>query len=191
MAASRFARVFELAAPDAPGLINFGAQFDPALADPMHEGSPLVGVSGVGLTLQQAFQSCVGEGVEYLSQLQREIDLLHEPGIHDPAERLGPMARELVADAIGASYATGGSAFLASCNQANRPVRGMASGGYLPAPSAGAARNHAALPIEYRIGRRAVTGDCCTARSAGTDRARCCQPLVARWSAGAVYSGAA
>jgi ribosomal protein S12 methylthiotransferase accessory factor len=97
MAASRFARVFELAAPDAPGLINFGAQFDPVLADPMHEGSPLVGVSGVGLTLQQAFQSCVGEGVEYLSQLQREIDLLHEPGIHDPAERLGPMARELVA----------------------------------------------------------------------------------------------
>src|SRR5262249_4939749 len=97
MAASRFARVFELAAPDAPGLINFGAQFDPVLADPIHEGSPLVGVSGVGLTLQQAFQSCVGEGVEYLSQLQREIDPLLEPGVDDPVGRLGPMARELVA----------------------------------------------------------------------------------------------
>src|SRR5436853_7799008 len=32
-AASRFARVFQLAAPDAPGLISFGAEFDPAIAD--------------------------------------------------------------------------------------------------------------------------------------------------------------
>ena len=37
-AASRFARLFELAAPDAPGLFSFGAQFDPALADPLHDG---------------------------------------------------------------------------------------------------------------------------------------------------------
>ena len=49
IAASRFARVFELASPDAPGLFSFGAQFDPALADPLHDGSPMVGVSGVGL----------------------------------------------------------------------------------------------------------------------------------------------
>ena len=49
MAASRFARVFELAAPDAPGLVSFGAQFDPVLADPLHAGSPMVGVSGVGV----------------------------------------------------------------------------------------------------------------------------------------------
>src|SRR5690242_6371179 len=51
-AAARFARMFELSAPDAPGLISFGAQFDPSLADPLHDGSPVVGVSGVGLTLQ-------------------------------------------------------------------------------------------------------------------------------------------
>ena len=38
-AASRFTRVFELTSPDAPGLFSFGAQFDPALADPMHEGA--------------------------------------------------------------------------------------------------------------------------------------------------------
>jgi ribosomal protein S12 methylthiotransferase accessory factor len=75
-AASRFARLFQLAAPDAPGLICFGAEFDPAMADPMHEGSPLVGVSGIGLSLQEAFQGCVGEGVEYLSQLQTAGDLL-------------------------------------------------------------------------------------------------------------------
>jgi ribosomal protein S12 methylthiotransferase accessory factor len=51
-AASRFVRVFELAAPDAPGLVCFGAEFDSALADPLHMGSPLVGVSGVGVSLQ-------------------------------------------------------------------------------------------------------------------------------------------
>ena len=74
IAASRFTRVFELAAPDAPGLFSFGAQFDPALADPLHDGSPMVGVSGVGLTLQEAFQGCIGEGIEYLSQLQTGTD---------------------------------------------------------------------------------------------------------------------
>jgi len=82
-AAARFVRVFELSAPDAPGLIAFGAQFDPALADPMHEGSPIVGVSGVGLTLRAAFQSCIGEGIEYLSQLQAGEDPLRRSDIDD------------------------------------------------------------------------------------------------------------
>ena len=97
LAASRFSRVFELVAPDAPGLISFGAQFDPALADPLHDGCPMVGVSGVGLTLQEAFQGCIGEGIEYLSQLQAGTDLLLKPGIDDWAGKLGPKALELVA----------------------------------------------------------------------------------------------
>ena len=79
MAASRFVRIFELAAPDAPGLISFGAQFYPTLADSLHAGSPVVGVSGVGLSLQEAFQGCVGEGIEYLSQLQTGSDVLSSP----------------------------------------------------------------------------------------------------------------
>lgn len=96
-AASRFARVFELAAPDAPGLFSFGAQFDPALADPVHDGSPMVSVSGVGLTLREAFQSCIGEGIEYLSQLQAGTDLLLKTGVDDRVGVLGPKALELVA----------------------------------------------------------------------------------------------
>ena len=64
-AASRFARVFELAAPDAPGLVSFGAEFDPVLADPLQAGGALVGVSGVGLSLQEAFQGCIGEGISF------------------------------------------------------------------------------------------------------------------------------
>lgn len=96
-AASRFARVFELPAPDAPGLFSFGAQFDPALADPVHDGSPMVSVSGVGLTLREAFQSCIGEGIEYLSQLQTGTDLLLKTGVDDRVGILGPKALELVA----------------------------------------------------------------------------------------------
>ncbi|HEY0803061.1 MAG TPA: YcaO-like family protein, partial [Steroidobacteraceae bacterium] len=86
-AASRFARLFQLAAPDAPGLICFGAELDPAIADPMHLGSPLVGVSGVGVSLQEAFQGCVGEGVEYLSQLQTECDVLLPSSPDDQAAK--------------------------------------------------------------------------------------------------------
>ena len=96
-AASRFVRVFELAAPEAPGLVSFGAEFDPAFADLLHAGSPLVGVSGVGLSLQEAFQGCIGEGVEYLSQLQNGSDLLLCSGVDDHAAKLGPPAQKLVA----------------------------------------------------------------------------------------------
>jgi ribosomal protein S12 methylthiotransferase accessory factor len=92
-AASRFVRVFQLAAPDAPGLVAFGAEFDPAIADSLHAGSPLVGVSGVGLSLQEAFQGCIGEGIEYLSQLQTESDVLLSSGPGDPTAELGPRAR--------------------------------------------------------------------------------------------------
>jgi ribosomal protein S12 methylthiotransferase accessory factor len=88
-AASRFTRVFQLAAPDAPGLVSFGAEFDAAIADPMHAGSPLVGVSGVGLSLQEAFQGCIGEGVEYLSQLQTATDTLQPAAAAAPAAEPG------------------------------------------------------------------------------------------------------
>jgi ribosomal protein S12 methylthiotransferase accessory factor len=78
-------------------LVSFGAEFDPGLADPLQEGSPLVGVSGVGLSLQEAFQGCIGEGIEYLSQLQTANDALERPRIGDPAAKLGPQARDFLA----------------------------------------------------------------------------------------------
>ena len=96
-AASLFTRVFELAAPDAPGLVSFGAEFDPALADPLHAGSPAVGVSGVGLSPQEAFQGCVGEGIEYLSQLQAGNDVLESAGLDDPVAGLGRQGRDFLA----------------------------------------------------------------------------------------------
>jgi ribosomal protein S12 methylthiotransferase accessory factor len=97
MVASRFARVFELAAPEAPGLVCFGAEIDPATADPLHAGSPAVSVSGVGLAPQEAFQGCIGEGIEYLSQLQTGSDVLEWSGPSHPAAGCGPGTREFLA----------------------------------------------------------------------------------------------
>jgi len=75
-AAAQFARIFELGAPEAPGLFCFGAEVDPASIDPLHRGAALLGVSGVGFSMQEAFQRCAGEGIEYLSQLQSGDDPL-------------------------------------------------------------------------------------------------------------------
>src|SRR3984957_9371424 len=91
--ASRFVRVFELAAPEAPGLVCFGAEIDPATANPLHAGSPAGSVSGVGLSLQEAFQGCIGEGIEYLSQLQTSHDVLELLGLNDPVAGHDPTVR--------------------------------------------------------------------------------------------------
>jgi len=91
-AASQFIRIFELGAPEAPGLVAFGAEIDPATAGALHRGSPPVSVSGIGLTVQQAFQGCVGEGIEYLSQLQRADDAVTE---RDGIERVKSRDRHL------------------------------------------------------------------------------------------------
>ncbi len=62
-AAARFRRIFTLDAVDAPGLVVVGAEVDPGLP-----GAPIGNVAGTGITFGRAFESCVGEGVEYLSQ---------------------------------------------------------------------------------------------------------------------------
>ena len=89
-AAAQFVRIFELCVPEAPGLFCFGAEVDPASIDPLHRGSALLGVSGVGMSMQEAFQRCVGEGIEYLSHLQSCDDCLVPPEAVDGAARLSP-----------------------------------------------------------------------------------------------------
>jgi ribosomal protein S12 methylthiotransferase accessory factor len=72
-AAARLRRLFLLPVPDAPGLIFFGGEADPAtlgnetLGKPQ-EGLPIGNLAGSGLEPNRAFESCVGEGIEYLSQ---------------------------------------------------------------------------------------------------------------------------
>ena len=64
--AARFRRVFALRAPHAPNLVVLGADVDPSA---LGAGSGPIGhVAGTGLNFRQAFEACVGEGVEYASQ---------------------------------------------------------------------------------------------------------------------------
>jgi ribosomal protein S12 methylthiotransferase accessory factor len=83
--AARMARIFELSSAAAPNAAFMGGTVDPAdfglepqVFDPAH-------VSGRGLDTFQAFASCVGEGVEYLSQLEwggeqyRSVDFTNPP----------------------------------------------------------------------------------------------------------------
>ncbi len=101
-AASRFHRMFKLQAADAPGLIALGAEVDPACVG--SPGAPLASVSGCGSTLRQAFESCVGEGVEHLSQYAAPEDAFDRqsadealadapPALHELWQRLLPYRR--------------------------------------------------------------------------------------------------
>jgi ribosomal protein S12 methylthiotransferase accessory factor len=79
-AAGRFRRIFELGAPDAPGLTFFGAEADPSSVGASNTDYAIAGVSGVGLSRRRAFESCVGEGVEYLSQFESDEDEIVDGG---------------------------------------------------------------------------------------------------------------
>ena len=71
-AASKFQRIFSIPAEDAPGLVVLGAELDAGCIG--LRDTPTGGVSGTGLNFRQAFESCVGEGVEYLSQFAAPDD---------------------------------------------------------------------------------------------------------------------
>jgi ribosomal protein S12 methylthiotransferase accessory factor len=69
-AAAQFSRVFQLSAPEAPGLVFFGGEVDPSTIAADHDRAPLTGVGGMGLSMRTAFEACIGEGIEYLSQFE-------------------------------------------------------------------------------------------------------------------------
>jgi ribosomal protein S12 methylthiotransferase accessory factor len=73
-AAAGFGRLFSLRSDTAPGLVTLGGEVNPAVLGV--QGAPTAGVSGAGLTLRQAFEACVGEGIEYLSSFVQPGDPL-------------------------------------------------------------------------------------------------------------------
>src|ERR1700736_5643474 len=75
-AAARLHRLFLLPVPDAPGVVFFGGGADPGVLDPREGGSPIGSLAGSGLSPQRAFEACVGEGIEYLSQFVRADDAI-------------------------------------------------------------------------------------------------------------------
>jgi ribosomal protein S12 methylthiotransferase accessory factor len=84
-AGAGFRRLFRLPAPDAPGLVFFGGEADPA-----------VGFAGSGLDARQAFEACVGEGIEYLSQFAQPDDPLERGAFDTCAAALDPAAHRFV-----------------------------------------------------------------------------------------------
>ena len=72
-ALDRFARIFRLRSPDADNLVFVGAQA--LLPDGAEWPMPHASVGGTGRALEAAFASCIGEGVELLSQFESPGDI--------------------------------------------------------------------------------------------------------------------
>jgi ribosomal protein S12 methylthiotransferase accessory factor len=92
-AAAGFRRIFTLRAEDAPGLVALGAEVDAGclgVAD-----APVGGVSGTGLSFRQAFESCVGEGVEYIAGFATPADNLVALDAADVMAEATPALRAL------------------------------------------------------------------------------------------------
>ncbi len=68
-AAAGFERLFQLEAPDAPGMAVWGAE-----ARPTEPGHAPFSISGTGSTPLEALESCIGEGIELLSQVETTAD---------------------------------------------------------------------------------------------------------------------
>ncbi|MFO1082982.1 MAG: YcaO-like family protein [Reyranellaceae bacterium] len=73
-AAAQFRRFFRLTASSAPGFACFGGEADPAALGAL-QGLPVVGVAGGGATPLEAFERCVGEGIERMSCMEIADDL--------------------------------------------------------------------------------------------------------------------
>jgi ribosomal protein S12 methylthiotransferase accessory factor len=73
-AAAKLRRLFLLPVPDAPSLVFFGGEADPAVLGASYADLPSGSLAGSGLAPQRAFEACVGEGIEYLSQFLLACD---------------------------------------------------------------------------------------------------------------------
>jgi ribosomal protein S12 methylthiotransferase accessory factor len=78
-ALDRFARIFRLRSPDADNLVFVGAQV--ALPPDAEWPMPHASVGGTGRAVEAAFTSCIGEGVELLSQFESAGDIAESASI--------------------------------------------------------------------------------------------------------------
>jgi ribosomal protein S12 methylthiotransferase accessory factor len=108
--AGKFERVFRLRSPAAPGLICLGAELSPELAGALHRGAFNVSVSGVGMTLQAGFQACIGEGIEYLSQLEIEGEAIEIIGAAEILSKLNERSQAFVTEVMQGAMRNGARA---------------------------------------------------------------------------------
>lgn len=97
-AAAQFSDVFQLVSRDAPGVTFFGANIRAAGVDSTFLHQARSSASGAGLSLRQAFESCIGEGVEYLSQFETGLDRLTPGAIEDGLAGFDPASRAVLTE---------------------------------------------------------------------------------------------
>jgi ribosomal protein S12 methylthiotransferase accessory factor len=113
-AAAKLRALFLLPVPDAPGLVFFGGEADPACLGAEYAGLPVGSLAGSGFSPQRAFEACVGEGIEYLSQFIRADDIIESGTSIDRCQSLDGRSRDFV------------TAILAACDLApDRPIGWM------------------------------------------------------------------
>jgi ribosomal protein S12 methylthiotransferase accessory factor len=95
--AAKLKRLFQICPPDAPGLVFFGGEADPSILGQKLSEHPVAGLAGSGLSLCKAFESCVGEGVEYLSQFDADGCPLEAGTVEEQACGLNPASRHFLA----------------------------------------------------------------------------------------------
>ncbi|HET7884097.1 MAG TPA: YcaO-like family protein [Acetobacteraceae bacterium] len=74
--AARLRQVVRLPVPDAPAMVFFAGIADPGTLRKAYAGESIGYLAGSGLSVQRAFEACVGEGIEYLSQFISDADPL-------------------------------------------------------------------------------------------------------------------
>lgn len=95
-AAAQMQRLFILPMPYSPNLVMMGAEASPSVIAGRYSASPSGSISGSGNTLGAAFEACVGEGVEFLSQFEQDGDLAvptHGADLIDPFPSNGTPTR--------------------------------------------------------------------------------------------------
>lgn len=69
-AAKKLRWVSQIEAPDAPGFCFFGGEVHASDFGHTEKNLPVASLSGKGLSKKEAFEGCVGEGIEHLSRLE-------------------------------------------------------------------------------------------------------------------------
>lgn len=98
--AGNLQRLFRISPPDAPNLVFVGGEVDPGLVGSRAGSGNAVSLSGAGLSLRDAFERCVGEGAEYLSQLESDGDIVGRGRPSDVSHGLDPAALAGVLDML-------------------------------------------------------------------------------------------
>lgn len=96
-AAAGFERLFQLEAPEAPGMQVWGAEASPD-AFAATPGHGLFGLSGTGTTPLEALESCIGEAIEILSQAETAADRAQQRAAPPPGAAALPPPWDTAAD---------------------------------------------------------------------------------------------